>query len=533
MTDEQIKFYVKQLTSKGASVEDIDKFVESAIKEREPEKSDSFLTRLKTSFGSKEERAKIKEPKGFLKGGVGEAIKDVADVAGKALPIAGMIGGGIIGGGAGLFGGGPVGVLAGGALGAGTGAGIGEKARQDIGTGLGLQKSTVGEKVKEASEEFVLGAAGEVGGRVLGTVVKPVISKFITPLYKNAKNMFKDMISVMTSVPEKAIERAATESSTKAEFSEVVNATTIREEAVKAYNSVRNRMGQEFSDGLEALKNKFKTGIKGWPDIRLNKIVNDTTSGIPSIFRKFKVSVLENGKILDFDKMSSPIVKAGEQNNLKAVWDTIRNQTDFSVNGVEAVAARINALSKFTDGTKTETSAIISKIHNIYDKAIQKSFPELGALRKTYAVTSNMLKNANDVINATGERNTKAVRAAVAKLTNLFREDNDIYINSLIALEESSGTKFLSKLAGTEFQKITPGILRTSVAVGGLATMMQSPSAILIVPLFSPRFWGGVLVKSAQARSILNGIFKNFMGVKVLDSATKILINDIIRGKLE
>ena len=536
-TNEQIKEYVKKLNEKGAPISEIDKFVSLAIKERDTV-NDSFAKRLQTSFGSETERATINEPKGFMEGGLAEVPKDVADVAGKALPLGGMLLGGAIGAGSGIFGG-PAGVAAGATLGAGVGAGLGERTRQDIGSMIGVQKSTTGEKLKEMGKESVAGALGELGGRATTVVAKPIISKVIKPIYKGASELVKNAISVMTSVPENAIERALIEPSVKQGFNKAITANTIRKEATDAYFKVAERASTEFEEGLTKLKKLSPTykpsrTVKGQfsnAKSAFAELLEKAENNISKIFNKFSIS-LEKGS-LNFDKLNSSIVSGAEQKQIREVFDVIKNQADFSTQGVQRVAARINALTKYTEGAQSAKSAVIKKIHDLYSGAIDKVYPELGKLRKDYSITERMLENADAVINATKSNDTRAIQSAIGKLTNIFKEDKDGYIAAILKLEEASGKNILNKLAGTEFQRIAPGILRTSLAVGGLASLVQSPMAIFIAPLFSPRFWGAALVKTAQSKIILESIFKNYLGVDVLNPTIKVLINKIIEGKIE
>jgi hypothetical protein len=101
------------------------------------------------------------DPSGYQ--GVGELVSDVTDVAGDVLNTGAQIAGGIGGAAAGA-GGGPVGAVAGGVAGAGLASGASDFLRtQLLGRALGYEPE-LGESVRSAGKEALVGAAGEVGG---------------------------------------------------------------------------------------------------------------------------------------------------------------------------------------------------------------------------------------------------------------------------------------------------------------------------------------------------------------------------------
>ena len=146
------------------------------------EKPDSFLKRLQLSFGTKEEQASRVEPKGFMKGGLAEIPRDIADVAGKALPLVGMMAGGAGGTVAGVPTG--PGAVASGALGAAAGAAGGEALRQTIGRAIGVQRDqetgkmiSIAEGAKGVGIEGAIGATAELGGRAIAPTFNWLIAK--------------------------------------------------------------------------------------------------------------------------------------------------------------------------------------------------------------------------------------------------------------------------------------------------------------------------------------------------------------------
>jgi hypothetical protein len=231
-------------------------------------------------------------------------------------------------------------------------------------------------------------------------------------------------------------------------------------------------------------------------------LINNTFTGIPTIFRKMKVSVVGKGKILDFDKMNSPIVNKSEQTNLQRVLDTIDNQKDFSPEGMQTTAARINALSKIEQGAKTIKSVIITQIHDIYDKAIKATYPELSTLRNQYKIEKQIISGIDDVIKSVKNdiANPTAVTGVTKKLSNLFAEDNDAYIKALKNLEDKTGVDLLTGLAASEFKNIMPGklgsvLFQSSALAGGL---FFNPLLLVALPLFSPALQGKIITTAGK-----------------------------------
>lgn len=93
-------------------------------------------------------------------------------VLGPSLEMAGGAIGGILGGGAGLFGGGPVGAAAGGVAGAGLGYGTVKQGLRAADIAMGLaQPQPLPTEASIAASNVMRGAAEEMGGRVMGPAV--------------------------------------------------------------------------------------------------------------------------------------------------------------------------------------------------------------------------------------------------------------------------------------------------------------------------------------------------------------------------
>ena len=298
----------------------------------------------------------------------------------------------------------------------------------------------------------------------------------------------------------------------------------IRNKVIKHLGILKSDLSKNFSKGLEDLR-KVSPRVKpartipgkGFPGVfsgvkgKFKEIIQkDTKTGLPKIFRDFRISVKENN--LDFDKLNSAIVKTSEQNQIKRVFDTILNQKDFSVKGVQDTAARINALIKFTEGAQTQSSAVISKIHSVYDKAIKKVYPELGELRAVFKADKEIITGIDSIVKSIKNdiADPGAVTTAVRKLSNVFKEDNEAYIMAIKKLENKTGINLLNELAATEFVRTVPASFGSRVAQAGLVAggIFYNPMLLAILPLFSPRVVGKITTTAGKASQIIEKLPK-------------------------
>jgi hypothetical protein len=358
-----------------------------------------------------------------------------------------------------------------------------------------------GGDAKKTAESGIVGSATPPLVKGAGAV----LSKIAPPIGRTAAAIIGGMIG---KEPEHIIRAFENPEAVAKGMAEKVIPYDVRRKAVKALNAFRKSYQSDFERGLETIKNTYPYGKTG--KLLVQRDVNDATNGIPRIFRDFRIGVTQNGAQLNFDKLNSAIVSPGEQNNLRKAYATIRGQKDFSVQGVQDVAARLSALQKYTEGGSTRTSAIIGKIHDAYDRAIQATYPELGKLRSNYRAAVTTAKEIDSVLKsvADAKMSVPAVTTAVRKLSNLFAEDNEAYLQAIHKLEKISGVDLLNELAASEFRNIMPRSLGSHLGQAGVLAggILQNPLLLLTLPLFSPRLEGKVvttagkvLPKAAQA----------------------------------
>lgn len=307
---------------------------------------------------------------------------------------------------------------------------------------------------------------------------------------KYTKGFLPDVLSFTGGIPKGAVEKAM-ESPESLKIGKNMTMEQVRDKAVSAVATIDKAMKEKFSQGLDKLQKAepFRKGAFNNAKGFFKTALSDVKEGIPSIFNKFGVSVQDGGKTLDFEKLNSPIVKSTEQNNLQKAMDTINRQIDFSPRGIQRVAARLEALTKY--GENNETSAIITQMKNSYDKAIEKGFPELGSLRKQYGQTSQKISEISSIVGKKFD-SPKQVQTAVNRLTQIFNDDKETYLNTVKTLSEMTGTDFEGLVASDKFKQILPSYIRGiggggAVSLGSAAVAhFLNPLYLLALPLFSP-----------------------------------------------
>lgn len=340
------------------------------------------------------------------------------------------------------------------------------------------------------------------------------------------KDLFPVIAGTMTGIDPKTIKAIFKNPEAVAKYmSEKVVPIDVRNKAISALDKYKARIGQTFEKGLEdmrklspRLKQARTEGGKGFPGVfsgvkgEFKNIMETGENTLKGTLNNFRVSI--QGNKLDFDKLNSSIISPTERKQIQAVWDTIRNQKDFSVKGVQDVASRIGALAKFTDGPATRSSAIIGKMLNVYKKAIKEVYPKLRELRNQYEVDKKIIKGLEDIIKSSkGEVTNPTTATSVAKrLTKLFNEDNEAYVRALRRLEEETGEDLIEQFIAANFDQLLPSSVGSKLAIAG--GIVYNPLIFAILPLFSPKIVGRMAVGIGKASKLgqkINPLLPNIL----------------------
>ena len=340
-----------------------------------------------------------------------------------------------------------------------------------------------------AAQEGKVGGDAETSG-LIGASMSPIGAGF-SKLSKAVPALAK----FTTGVEEGAVKEAQNSPNTVKQGMKMT-AGDIRDKADTALTGLYKDMRSTFSDGLDALQKStpFQAASKQFNNVRsfFGTTLNDVKAGIPSIFRDFRVAVEDGGKTLNFDKLNSSIIKPAEQRGLQAALDTIQRQTDYSPKGIQAVAARLEALTKY--GENNETSSIITKMKDAYDAAIVKHYPQLAELRATYGKTAQQLEDIQSIVGSKFDSPQK-IQTAVTKLQSIFNTDKENYLKIVQDLAKRSGINFPALIASDQFKKVLPDFLRGigGAGIAGVSAHLINPFGLLLAPLFSPNFVGKLI----------------------------------------
>jgi len=319
---------------------------------------------------------------------------------------------------------------------------------------------------------------------VVGEVMSGILASMIGKEPEHIKYAFKNPVAVAKKI------------------SEGVIPLEVREKIVIQVKNQRKKLSEMFEgelSKLEKLVPKFKpardvTGQFSNIKTKMTETINNIQKGLPGIIRKYSVAVEEKGTLLNFDKLNSNIVKPAERKQLQRVFDTIKQQTDFSVKGVQRVASKIGKLAKFETSTGDVSSAIIGEFYTTYKNAIKNVYPELSKLRNVYDIQKTIISGVDDIVKSVKDNkaNPTAVTSAARKLSNLFKEDSEAYVEAVKRLEKQTGTDVMAELAASEFKNywsrsVASPLFQASFLAGGF---LYNPWILSALVLFSPRFIG-------------------------------------------
>lgn len=349
---------------------------------------------------------------------------------------------------------------------------------------------------------------------IIGAVTPPALKTLGAATKFALGDVAPSIMASMTGVAPNTIKAAFKNYKDVAKYmSEKVIPLEVRSKAIESLGKYKVRVGDTFEKELNNLsklspriKQARTAAGKGFPGVfsgvkgKFEEALNKGTENLKGTLNKFRISL--NGDNLNFNKLNSAIVSASEQKQIQQVWNTLRNQKDFSVRGVQDVAARINALSKYTEGAKTQSSAVISKIHSIYSNAINKVYPELGKIRREYSAAQQIISGIDDVLKSTKNdiANPNTSTSVAKKLVNLFQEDNEAYVRALKKLEDETGDDLINQFVAANFDKIMPGKLGSYLGQAGVITgaALGNPMLLSVLPLFSPKVVGRITTTAGK-----------------------------------
>lgn len=365
----------------------------------------SIPSRVATSFGTADDRAKrVETSKGF---DIADIPGDIADVAGAALPVAGSIIGGIVGGGATIPTG--PGAIAGAGVGATVGAGIGEAGRQAVGRMLGQrQGETIGQELGGIAKEGAISGVGEVvGGQLVARPLAFAGRKLLAPftsLFDSeiaslaARKGVKLPVSAMTeqnavrigeTVASKGLAGAGVETIVNEANSKVL---TIADDIVKKIGGSDDLMtaGKSIVEGADNFRSIWTTAK--------NKLYKAADALIGQRPKTEYINVEATKSLLD--NILSSKAAAGEvlgDSVVRTRLQVIRRNLDkrLSINTLSSALTELNQITQkgiqlVTTGDEAALRKVAATLSSDLDSHIARIVPEIGdALSKADGVYKN------------------------------------------------------------------------------------------------------------------------------------------------
>lgn len=368
-----------------------------------------------------------------------------------------------------------------------------------IGFGKGLEEDkTIGESAKQGAISGAISGAFPIAGKG--------ISKGLEKVKKPIGEVVSSVLGNMIGKPPEVIQRAFSNTDEVGRaLSNHKIPENIRIESIGLLKELRKEAKTIFGIGLKEQQKLHPFGKTG--QILVKKDFGNLQQNIANTMRNFGVSVSKEG--LNFDKLMSPIINSTERNQVKLAYQTVLSQKNFTPKGVQKVAARLSKLSKYGEGLIKESSAIIGKIHSLYTKGIGKTYPELGKLRGQYKIEKKIYSEIENLLSSDKWKPTE-ITTAIKRLSNVFAEDNEVYLKTLMKLEQKTGRDLLSELAASEFAKYAPASFGSRVAQAGLLAggLIFRPYILLVLPLFSPRFVGRATIIAGKIATKIPGVIE-------------------------
>lgn len=399
-----------------------------------------------------------------------------------------------------------IGGFLGGPPGAGAGAAAGETVSQYAEKALGERTDIDPEKIVEAG---VTGALVPPLLKKLGVLGKWALKgtlsfagKQLEPLINISKAGLTGIKKVLPGI---SAETSLTIKQYPREVEHLAKMKTLPlnpllERINKAKDVLREKTQKAFSTGLESIKSSNPFGKTG--KILISKEMGSETAGLPSTLRRYRIGVSKDGA-LNFDKLNSAVINTTERNQLQMAYDTVKNQSDFSVQGVQDVAARLTALSKYFEGDRKVSSAAIGAITDAYESAIKKAYPQLSDLRSFYSSRQKLLGVLDQITPDNKSMNELLSPAGITKLKSMTKEEiGTTYKGFFDALRKETGLDLETELRlYSAAREINPNLIIQDV--GGLVRGVQLAANPVIgsVHIEAAKFMQSDLAQSIKSSS--------------------------------
>ena len=346
----------------------------------------------------------------------------------KALPVGGMILGGI--------GGAAITKSPGGAItGAGLGGAAGEAISQKIGgedlSGTEILKAGVGGSISELAGQ---GAVG-IGGPLLSKAVKWA-GKKMQPLKDIAKAGWQGLKKVLPGISDDTAKTIA-KSPDKVESlasQQTLPVNYIVDDVQEAASKFEAKLGTDYEKGWAKLmaRGENYSYNKSEPINSINKFLEgEAKKG--NLFFKF-------GKKGKLDFSSSPFTKSQQQNVIQKVVDEINTASPKNIAEIRALKQRLNAIYKEYSnqfGANPQLNRLVTNMVHAVDDALPEALKKLS---KQYSEGLSFLNTVDELLLPTSSVTGELKASTISKIKSMGKEEiRELYGDFLNEFKKKTG----------------------------------------------------------------------------------------------
>ena len=348
-------------------------------------------------------------------------------------------------------------------IGAGMGAGLQYGMMQGASDNLRSDKPTTlwgltGDTLSGGLGGAITGGVLSGAGAGVSKAVRGSISGVNNISNKGVVNSINDSLasglSKTTEIPMKAWDILSQREPTVNNF---INNKTTKEEALVI--------------GQNAVKNLRKS------------LTNEWQSSTDNIIKEF-----DGKRALIPENVSRNLYKIADDYNFEKIPQNIKS---ISANEAFPLMEEINTYLSKKGFVNSPEGAKMGMLHDQLKKIFVDSFGGRGGsfdtLYSNYSRGKRILDNSDLLLKAY-ENNPKTLQTAQNALMNIFNEDKNFYLKTLVNLEKETGLDILSPIVSLHFQKQTPKYVFKTTGVPVVDEVFRKVAGVLTAPLRNPSF---------------------------------------------